>query len=81
MWWHRGLAALAPASSSAHASLLSVHDRCVHNVGRFTRSRAHGLVTGFGFRVLKSSCWKALLLPQMLLHRPVEHDDAESGAR
>jgi hypothetical protein len=78
-WWCRGLGALAPASSTSYASLLSVHDRCVHNDRRFTLSRAHGLAAGLGFRVLKFSCRKALLVPQMLLNCFVERADAESG--
>jgi hypothetical protein len=39
------------------------------------------LLTGNGFRVLRSSYWNTLLFPLMLIHRLLERDDAESDVR
>jgi len=65
----------------AYGWLLSAHDRRVHNVRRFTGRQARALLTGNGFRVLRSSYWNTLLFPLMLIHRLLERDDAESDVR
>ena len=39
------------------------------------------MLTGNGFRVLRSSYWNTLLFPLMLVHRLIERDDAESDVR
>jgi len=77
---HRCLApgAVALFNLPAYGWLLSAHDRRVHNVRRFTRGQARQLLTGHGFRILRSSYWNTLLFPLMLLHRLFGRDDAES---
>jgi len=39
------------------------------------------LLTGNGFRVLRSTYWNTLLFPLMLIHRLLESGDAESDVR
>jgi SAM-dependent methyltransferase len=65
----------------AYGWLLSAHDRRVHNVRRFTDGQARALLTGHGFRILRSSYWNTLLFPLMLLHRLTESDASESDVR
>jgi SAM-dependent methyltransferase len=73
--------AIAIFNLPAYGWLLSAHDRRVHNVRRFTGRQARALLTGNGFRVLRSSYWNTLLFPLMLIHRLLERDDAESDVR
>ncbi len=73
--------AIALFNLPAYGWLLSAHDRRVHNVRRFTRGEARGLLAGAGFTVLKASYWNTLLFPLMLLHRLTERDDAPSDVR
>jgi len=73
--------AIALFNLPAYHWLLSAHDRRVHNVRRFTDRQARALLTGNGFRVLRSSYWNTLLFPLMLVHRLLERDDAESDVR
>jgi len=73
--------AIALFNLPAYGWLLSAHDRRVHNVRRFTGRQARALLTGNGFRVLRSSYWNTLLFPLMLIHRLLERDDAESDVR
>ncbi len=65
----------------AYGWLLSAHDRRVHNVRRFTGGGARALLTGHGFRIVKSSYWNTLLFPLMLLHRLTERADSQSDVR
>lgn len=76
-----GPGAIAVFNLPAYGWLLSAHDRRVHNVRRFTARQARSLLTGQGFRVLRSSYWNTLLFPLMLIHRVLERDDAESDVR
>ena len=73
--------AVALFNLPAYQWLLSAHDRRVHNVRRFTGREARALLTGNGFRVLRSTYWNTLLFPLMLIHRLLERDDAESDVR
>ena len=73
--------AIAIFNLPAYGWLLSAHDQRVHNVRRFTGRQARALLTGNGFRVLRSSYWNTLLFPLMLIHRLLERDDAESDVR
>jgi len=73
--------AIAIFNLPAYGWLLSAHDRRVHNVRRFTGRQARALLTGSGFRVLRSSYWNTLLFPLMLIHRLLERDDADSDVR
>jgi len=73
--------AIALFNLPAYGWLLSVHDRRVHNVRRFTRGQARTLLAGRGFKVLKASYWNTLLFPLMLLHRLTERADAQSDVR
>ena len=73
--------AIALFNLPAYRWLLSAHDRRVHNVRRFTGREARALLTGNGFRILRSSYWNTLLFPLMLIHRLLERDDAASDVR
>ena len=65
----------------AYQWLLSAHDKRVHNVRRFTRGQARTLLSGHGFRIVRTSYWNTLLFPLMLLHRLTEREDAASDVR
>lgn len=73
--------AIAVFNLPAYGWMLSAHDKRVHNVRRFTRGQVGALLSGHGFRVLRSSYWNTFLFPLMLLHRLIERDDAESDVR
>ena len=73
--------AIAIFNLPAYDWLLSAHDRRVHNVRRFTGGQARALLAGNGFRVLRSSYWNTLLFPLMMVHRLLEHGEAESDVR
>lgn len=53
----------------AFQSLLSAHDRKVHNVRRMSAGATRALLREAGFRVIRASYWNGLLLPLMILRR------------
>jgi len=55
----------------AYPWMLSSHDRHVHNVRRFVRRQAIGLVEDAGFRVRRATYWNCVLFPLMVARRLV----------
>jgi len=53
----------------AYGWMLSEHDAAVHNVRRYTAAGLRRLLEAFGFRVVYSTYWNALLFPFMVITR------------
>lgn len=53
----------------AYDWLASDHDRRVHQVRRYTRSRLASLLTAAGFHAIFTTYWNSILLPLMVVRR------------
>ena len=60
--------------------LLSAHDRRVHNVRRFTRHGARGMVERAGFVAVRARYWNSLLFPLMVAQRKLLAGGADDAS-